>query len=87
MHWVATKHVLSYFHGTVGYGLRYFLGGEVKLQGYMDSNCVGSVEDKNSMSGCCFSLGLAMISWFSKKHTFVARSTTKVEYITTNAIS
>jgi len=31
IHWVATKHVLRYLHGTVGYGLRYVLGGEVKL--------------------------------------------------------
>jgi hypothetical protein len=29
VHWVSTKHVLSYLHGTVGYGLRYVLGGEV----------------------------------------------------------
>jgi hypothetical protein len=33
-HWVTTKHVLSYLHGTVGNGLGYVFGGEVKLQGY-----------------------------------------------------
>jgi hypothetical protein len=37
-HWVATKHVLRYLHGTVGYGLRYVSGGEVRLQGYTDSD-------------------------------------------------
>jgi hypothetical protein len=31
-HWVATKHVLRYLRGTVGYGLRYVSGGEVRLQ-------------------------------------------------------
>jgi hypothetical protein len=30
-HWVAENHVLRYLHGTVGYGLRYVSGGEVKL--------------------------------------------------------
>jgi hypothetical protein len=35
-HWVATKHVLRYLRGTVGYGLRYDSGGEVRLQGYTD---------------------------------------------------
>jgi hypothetical protein len=33
-HWVATKHVLRYISGTVGYGIRYFSSGEVMLQGY-----------------------------------------------------
>jgi hypothetical protein len=33
-HWVATKHVLRYMCGTVGYGLRYVSRGEVRLQGY-----------------------------------------------------
>jgi hypothetical protein len=32
-HWVATKHVLRYLRGIVGYGLRYVLGGEVTLHG------------------------------------------------------
>jgi hypothetical protein len=40
-HWVATKHVLRYLHGTIGYGLRYVSGGEVKLQGYTDSDWAG----------------------------------------------
>jgi hypothetical protein len=35
---VATEHVLRYLDGTVGYGLRYVSYGEVKLQGYTDSD-------------------------------------------------
>jgi hypothetical protein len=38
VHLVVAKHVLRYMHGTVGYGLRYVLDGEVKLQGYTDSD-------------------------------------------------
>jgi len=37
IHWVATKHVLRYLCGAVGYGLRYVSGGEVRVQGYIDS--------------------------------------------------
>jgi hypothetical protein len=45
LHWVATKHVLRYLHDTVGYGLRYVLGGEVRLQGYIDFDWTGSTVD------------------------------------------
>jgi hypothetical protein len=30
-HWVVAKHVLRYLCGIVGYGLRYVLGGGVRL--------------------------------------------------------
>jgi hypothetical protein len=37
-HWVATKHVLRYLRGTFGYGMRYVLVCEVRLQIYTDSD-------------------------------------------------
>jgi hypothetical protein len=61
-YWVATKHVLRYLHGTARYGLRYDSGGEVRLQGYIDFDWVGSAVDRKSTSGCFLSLGSAMIS-------------------------
>jgi hypothetical protein len=38
VHWMATKHMLRYLRGTVGYGLRYVSSRDVKLQGYTDSD-------------------------------------------------
>jgi hypothetical protein len=76
-HWVATKHVLRYLCGTIGYGMRYDLGGEVRLQGYTDFDWAGSAVDRKSTSGCCFNLGSTMISWFSRKQTSVALNTTR----------
>jgi hypothetical protein len=73
--------VLRYLKGTVDYGLRYDVDCEIRLHGYTDSDWVGSVADRKSTSGCCFSLGSGMISWFSRKQSSVALSTAEAEYI------
>jgi hypothetical protein len=54
VHWIETKNVLRYLCGMVGYRLRYVSDGEVKLQGYIDSDWVGSAVGKKITSGCCF---------------------------------
>ena len=61
--------------------LGYFLGGEVMLQGYTNSDWEGSALDRKSTSRCCFSLGSAMIPWLSKKQNSVALSKVESEYI------
>jgi len=55
---------------------------KTRLQGYTDSDWARSVVDRKSTFGCWFSLGLAIISWFSRKQTGLALSTTEAEYIT-----
>jgi hypothetical protein len=57
VHLIATKHVMRYLKGTIDYGLRYVSDREISLQGYTDSDWVGSVADQKSTYGCCFSLG------------------------------
>ena len=37
--------------------------------------------DRKSTSGCCFTLGSAMVSWCSRKQSSVALSITEAEYI------
>jgi hypothetical protein len=81
VHRMATKHMLRYLHGMVGYGLRYVSGGDVKLQGYTDFDGIGSAVDRKNTSRCCFSLGSGMISWLSRKQTSLALSASKAEYI------
>ena len=47
----------------------------------MDSDWVGSSIDKKSTSGCCFSMGLGLISWFSRNWSSVALSIAEAKYV------
>ena len=67
MHWVAVEIVLGYLCGTIGYDMRYTSSNDLTLVGYSYFDWVGSVEDRKSTFGCCFSLVFAMVSWFSRK--------------------
>jgi hypothetical protein len=87
VHWMETKHMLRYLCGTIGYGLKYVSGGDVKLQGYTNSDWIGSVVDQKSTSRCCVSLGSSMISWLRRKQISVALSTTEEEYIAASVAS
>ena len=87
VHWITTKHVLRYLHGTIGYGFKYVSDGAVKLQGYTNSNWAKSAVDGKSTSGCSFSLGSGMISWLCRKQTSMALSTTEAEYIAASVAS
>ena len=65
----------------IDYGLRYVVNYEFELVGYTDSDWANSVIDRKSTSGCCFSLGSAVIAWHSQKQTSVVLNTTKGEHI------
>jgi hypothetical protein len=54
---------------------------DLSLQGYVDADWEGSAVDKKKPSGCCFTLGLAMVSWCSRKQISLALSTAEAEYI------
>ena len=78
---ISTKHILRYLKGTVDYGLKYEADQKINLEGYVDSNWAGSSIDRKSTSRCCFSMGLGVISSFSRKKSSMAVSTVKVEYV------
>jgi hypothetical protein len=87
IHMVVVKHILRYVRGTIAYGLRYTFSGGVMLHGYTDSDWMGNTMDRKSTSGYCFSLGLVMISWSSRKHGSIAQSTAEAVYIAASAAS
>ena len=59
----------------------------MELYGYTYADWAGSVSDRKSTSSGCYCLGSAMISWFSRKQSNVALSTTEAEYIATCSAS
>ena len=80
-HLITSKHVLRYLKGIVDYGINYVANQKINLHGYVDSDWSGSTTDRKSTSGCCFSLGFGMISWFSRKQSCVALCTTEAKYV------
>ena len=67
VHMVGEKYVLRYNVRTVEYGLDYVRGDRVSLVGYTDSDWARCATDRKSTSGCWFSLGSGLVSWFSRK--------------------
>jgi hypothetical protein len=72
---------MRYLKGTLDCGLNYDGDHDFTLSGYTDSDWAGSVSDRKITSGCCFSLGSAMISWQSRKQSSIALNTAEAEYI------
>ena len=66
VHLIVAKNILRYLNGTVDYGLKYEVNQNINLDGYVDLDWAGSAIDRKSTSGCCFSMGSGVISWFSR---------------------
>jgi hypothetical protein len=81
VHQVVAKNVMRYLKGTIDYGLNYDGDHDFTLRKYIVADWAGSVSDRKSTSGCCFSLGSDMISWQSRKKSSISLRTTKEEYI------
>ena len=87
VHWTTAKHILRYIRGTVEYGLVYERRGSIQLAGFTDANWAGCVENRKCTSGCCFSIGLGVVSWFSRKQKLVALSSVEAEYMAASMAS
>ena len=67
VHLIVAKHILRYLRGTVDYGLNYDANQKINMEGYVDLDWEISAIDRKSTSGCCFSMGSDVISWFSRE--------------------
>ena len=66
VHLIATKHILRSLRGIVYYAIKYKENQKINLECYVDSDWLGSAIDRKSTSGCFFSMGSGVISWFSR---------------------
>ncbi|GJW84335.1 retrovirus-related pol polyprotein from transposon TNT 1-94 [Tanacetum coccineum] len=82
-HLYAIKRIFRYIKGTTHLGLWYPKGTGVETIVYVDSYHTGDYVDRKSTSGVCTFIGCCLTSWFSKKQTALAISTTEAEYIST----
>jgi hypothetical protein len=80
-HLVVVKQILRYLVSTPCFRIWYPKGSTFDLIGYSDSDNAGCKVDRKSTSGTYQFLGRSLVSWSSKKQTFVALSTTEAEYV------
>nr|KYP40390.1 Retrovirus-related Pol polyprotein from transposon TNT 1-94 [Cajanus cajan] len=65
-HFGVGKRVLRYLKGTADFGIWYSKS-DGKVEGFVDSDLAGSIDDSKSTTGYVFSLGSGVFSWISKK--------------------
>ncbi|GJW35036.1 retrovirus-related pol polyprotein from transposon TNT 1-94 [Tanacetum coccineum] len=80
-HLEAVKRIFRYIKGTMHLGLWYPKGTGIETVVYDDSDHAGDYVYRKSTSGICTFVGCCLTSWFSKKRTALAISTTEAEYV------
>ena len=67
VHLMVAKHVVRCLKGTVDYGLQYEVNQNINLEGYVDSDWVGSDIDRKRTFEHCFSIRSCVSYWFKKE--------------------
>ncbi|GJV40015.1 hypothetical protein Tco_1418455 [Tanacetum coccineum] len=85
-HLEAVKCIFRYIKDTTHLGLWYPKGTDIEIVVYVDFDHAGYYVDRKSTSGICTFVGCCLTSWFSKKQTALAISTTEAEYACQQAL-
>ncbi|XP_019460001.1 PREDICTED: uncharacterized protein LOC109359761 [Lupinus angustifolius] len=80
-HLDGAKRILRYLKGTISTGIFFsFAGTDFNIKDYTNTDWGGCPDTRRSVSGYCFYIGNALISWKSKKQQVVSRSFAEAEY-------
>ncbi|GKC65362.1 hypothetical protein Tco_1097960 [Tanacetum coccineum] len=80
-HIEAVKRIFRYIRGTSHLELWYLKGTGTETIVYAESDHAGDYVDHKRASAFCTFMGCCLTSWFAKKQTAIAISTTKAEYV------
>ncbi|KAM2062109.1 hypothetical protein TB2_047101 [Malus domestica] len=79
-HMTAVMRILSYLKGAPGKGLMFKKHGHMEVKGYTDADWAGNIIDRRSTSGYFTFVAGNLVTWRSKKHSVVARSSAEAKY-------
>lgn len=79
VHFHLIKRILRYVQGTLKHGIS-FTSGPWHLTAYSNADWAGDISTRRSTTGFVVFLGHNPVSWQSKKHSSVSRSSTEAEY-------
>lgn len=80
-HVTSVKRIFKYLSGTINDGIFFENNSDINLKCYTDSDYAGDRENRHSTSGYVVTFAGGPISWFSRKQSIVALSTTEAEYV------
>ncbi|GJT10283.1 retrovirus-related pol polyprotein from transposon TNT 1-94 [Tanacetum coccineum] len=80
-HLEVVKRIFMYIRGTIHLGLWYLKGTGIETIVYSDSDHASDYVDRKSTGDVCTFIGCCLTSWFTKKQTALAISTTEAEYV------
>ncbi|GJV60076.1 reverse transcriptase domain-containing protein [Tanacetum coccineum] len=72
--------VLRYLKGSLGCGIQFYKHFDLKLKAYADADWVKCPKTRRSVIGFCVILGKTLVSWISKKHATISKSSSETEY-------
>ena len=80
LHLAVVRRIIKYLRETPRRGLFFPTGSPLSLVAYSDADWVRCLDTRRFVSGWCMFLGDSLISWKSKKHVQVSKSSIEPEY-------